>query len=1094
MKKIYITLLVCFAAMAAMAIATQPVQTFVRADQNAAIGYPADNAKISQVKINTQQFPSKAPAKKVQEHDWEGTDTVAYFAVVKSFIHNWAFSYDGGDDLLYTIGIARDGNKVTFANFFNVYNPTDYTPSHDLPFSGIYDAEAKTITVETPVPVMNYMGTYYPGVEMNVGTFDEGGAFTEGGPLVFDVEGDFESITARDHMYIRYQYGDLIKYKTFTAFKKSDDSPAKIIKLSQNINFGATYAGQTLEQQYSLVNAGGTAVDYVLKIDQEGEDFASSSMSGTIDAYSRVDIPFSFTPSEPGEYEGLTTLSIEDQDPILIQLEGVAEATPDYSPVVVAGDFTFSTSYAFPFEIVEDTEITDPANPDETIIKTIAKSGTNGSYGKSWLEASFTVPSGKLGRVSFNGKVTNNDWRYWYRITSYIYVDGEEYLKTNNTGYYSALNTEEKSYTNFDFGPGTHSIRFFHDQDYYTGYADDGTFIFDLKLDLEDQTDYMAEVAPEAVDLGYILLDNGGSAIREGKVILSNKGSLPITVDGITSDNDCFYGVAPEGEIASMESVEIPVGVKTETSGVKEGNITIKTTAGDFVVAMKATVIDTPDYSQIVDEGIEYMTFTADQEYPFIIEDGKAYNITSKNIDNALIFSTLTIDLEIPDGKIGTLSWKGHVWGTPAEDYYTGEGDYADYGGVEIHNGNTNLSAAWYDKDLDASSESLSEINPSYADFMTFAPGMGKGTVKFFYRQGGNGKFFGEDRLEIHNIKFVVEDAVPYKVECDKEEVVFEPIFVGPQRYTTATVKLTNRGTEMLKVTDIPEVGPFYGIVPTMSAQLNKSIDVTLWFYPTEEGEFTEDLVINTTAGPVTVKCKATTKDTEGIIYPGDFEDAAYGWTLFERDGDGYNWNLGSNLWGDRKEYCHTGVECLGSLSYSYDGGALKPDNWTVSCPIEIPEEGAKLTYYVSAFSPDDFQEHYSVYVSTDNSQETLFALEPMIEETINEPVLLDPDGYATGWLYREIDLKEFAGKTIYIVFRHHDCVGQYILRLDDVFVYNVEDTGVRTLTNPGGNIVRQEVFGVDGTNQTELKDGINIVRTTFDNGMTVTSKIVIRK
>ena len=1092
MKKLYITLLVCLMAVAAMALATQPKEMFVKTAQNAAVNYPAEKAPLSEIKLSTQQFPAKAPVK-IQEYDWTDTDTIAYFAVVKSFIHNWSFTYNDGDDLLYTMGICRNGNTVTFANFFNVYDPDAYTASHDLPFSGTYDAAAKTITVETPVPVLNYMGTYYPGVELKVGTFDEGGVFTEGGPLVFDVNGDFESITARDQMYIRYQYGDLIKYKTFNAYKKVDGSPANIIKISGNIDFGATYAGQTLEQTYSLVNAGGTAVDYVLKIAQEGKDFESSKMSGTIEPYSQTDIPFSFTPSAPGDYEGLVTLSIEDQDPILIQLAGSAEATPDYSAIVLEGDFTFATSYAFPFEVVEDTEIADPAGGTETITKTIAKTTTNGRYGQSWIEAQFTVPSGKLGHLSYNGKVTNNDWRNWYKITAYIYVDGEEYLKTNNSGYFSALNTEEKSYTNLDFGPGTHTIRFFHDQGYYTSYDTDGTFIYDLKLALEDQTDYMAEVVPSAVDLGYNILE-GGTATREGKVILTNKGSKEITVDDVVSNNDCFYGVPVSGEIASMASVEIPIGLKATTAGVKEGVLTIKTTAGDFDVAVKATVIDNPDYSQIVDAGLEYMTFTPDQNYPFIIEDGKAYNITSKTLDNELNFSTLTIDLEVPDGKIGILSWEGHVWGSPAEDYYTSEAETVDYGGVQIHNGMTNLSAAWYDEDLDASSESLSLINPSYADFMVFVPGMGPGQVLFFYRQGGNGKYFGEDRLEISHLKYVVEDAEPYKVECDKAEVEFEPIFVGPQRYTTATVKLTNRGTEMLTVTDIPAAEPFYGIVPTISAQLNKSIEVTLWFYPTEEGEVTKDLVIETTAGPVTVKCKGSTKDTEGIVYPGDFEDAAYGWTLFELDGDGMSWNLGSNLWGEKWQYCHTGIDCLGSISYDPSYGALNPDNWTVSCPITIPEDGAKLTYYVSSFSPDDFKEHYSVYVSTSAEMDVLKSLEPMIEETIEEPAMQDPDGYVTGWLYREINLDEFAGQTVYIVFRHHDCTGQYILRLDDVFVYNNGHSGLKTITNPGGNILRQEIFGIDGRSYNELQNGVNIVRTTYDDNTTVTSKILIRK
>ena len=78
-------------------------------------------------------------------------------------------------------------------------------------------------------------------------------------------------------------------------------------------------------------------------------------------------------------------------------------------------------------------------------------------------------------------------------------------------------------------------------------------------------------------------------------------------------------------------------------------------------------------------------------------------------------------------------------------------------------------------------------------------------------------------------------------------------------------------------------------------------MNVTLTFSPTvpsdEEKEYSGNVVITTNAGDVVVPVVATTKAQKGIIYPGDFEDDAVGWKVFDK-WRWYNMETGMELLG----------------------------------------------------------------------------------------------------------------------------------------------------------------------------------------------------
>lgn len=141
-------------------------------------------------------------------------------------------------------------------------------------------------------------------------------------------------------------------------------------------------------------------------------------------------------------------------------------------------------------------------------------------------------------------------------------------------------------------------------------------------------------------------------------------------------------------------------------------------------------------------------------------------------------------------------------------------------------------------------------------------------------------------------------------------------------------------------------------------------------------------------------------------------------WTSYDVDGDGYSWRISPNA--------TMGVDDDGfatSASYVNNYGPLHPDNWFVSPAVVIPSDGTyKLSWAASGYGID-YEEHYSVYIS--DEPDAFDDEAPIYEETITQ------QSYVT----RSVSLADYAGDTIYIAFRHHDCTNQYMLFLDNVAV-----------------------------------------------------------
>jgi len=210
-------------------------------------------------------------------------------------------------------------------------------------------------------------------------------------------------------------------------------------------------------------------------------------------------------------------------------------------------------------------------------------------------------------------------------------------------------------------------------------------------------------------------------------------------------------------------------------------------------------------------------------------------------------------------------------------------------------------------------------------------------------------------------------------------------------------------------------------------------------------------------------------------------------WTAIDANNDGLTWNYEGDF---------------GAINYSWDEEAeegITPDDYLVSPAISLPQGGTcELSYSIAPTGWFDYEEHYSVYVSTTGNGVNDFT-ECLYSETF--------DGEE--WVYeRNIDLTPYAGQTIYISFRHHDCNDQMALAIYDVTISATEGTAenssaaVRIFPNPTNGIINMESEGVmsieviditgrvvisqqgaESVDMSQLPNGVYAVRTLTEKG-----------
>lgn len=160
------------------------------------------------------------------------------------------------------------------------------------------------------------------------------------------------------------------------------------------------------------------------------------------------------------------------------------------------------------------------------------------------------------------------------------------------------------------------------------------------------------------------------------------------------------------------------------------------------------------------------------------------------------------------------------------------------------------------------------------------------------------------------------------------------------------------------------------------------------------------------------VECSAITS----FPWRNAFDDSLSCWRNVDADGDGYKWTF---MQVDT-------FTCAVSESFSVFDSTytpLDPDNWLISRPLVLPAN-AQLTWSAISYNTRYYNEHYSVYISTTGN-------EPRNFTTVLHSETLATSNPTT----RTKDLSQYAGQTVRIAFRHHNCPDVVALILFDISV-----------------------------------------------------------
>jgi len=224
------------------------------------------------------------------------------------------------------------------------------------------------------------------------------------------------------------------------------------------------------------------------------------------------------------------------------------------------------------------------------------------------------------------------------------------------------------------------------------------------------------------------------------------------------------------------------------------------------------------------------------------------------------------------------------------------------------------------------------------------------------------------------------------------------------------------------------------------------------------------------------------------------FEGGFGCWTTLDNDGDSYAWE--TNYYYPTSPYdAYEGDGCIMSASYINGVGALDPDNWAISPAINIPSQGAQMTFYVAAQDASYANEHYGVYVSTSGVNPSNFTL--IYEEDLDADGGLRDQGT---WKQKHVNLP-YGGQTIHVAIRHFNCTDMYWMLLDNVSItagVGVEshDLNAKIYPNPANNVLninassninRVEVYNMMGQmvgSYTANDMNTQISTTAFANGV----------
>ena len=199
--------------------------------------------------------------------------------------------------------------------------------------------------------------------------------------------------------------------------------------------------------------------------------------------------------------------------------------------------------------------------------------------------------------------------------------------------------------------------------------------------------------------------------------------------------------------------------------------------------------------------------------------------------------------------------------------------------------------------------------------------------------------------------------------------------------------------------------------------------------------------------------CTGAMSQITNFPYTQGFENGLDGWRSLDLDGDGFVWavsdaNADNGFGGGTmgmSQYVRSGQNYVYSASYDGRGLAvvgqpfeeLTPDNLLVSPAITVTGNMVLKYWYRPVNDELYFAEHLGVYISTTTDDVATILSSPVVQEFTCE--MEDAQDYHS----RTISLAQYVGQTIYIAFRHFNCMGLGEIYLDDIYIGEPRDPEV---------------------------------------------------
>lgn len=770
-KKLFTTVLAMTIAMAYNAEAMAQDTHVLKSGQVLKINKPANK--------NSQQRFVKTTA-----------DTAPYWATAQSF-YNTEYGYFSYDDLTetdYCTEITIDGDKVTFSNIVDNSNYSAYGWQGCNPVTGVYDAEKKTVTIETPTVSddktredYNVLGEMDFGndriyVVLISGDFsevpDKDGNYLlyQEKKLVFDVSDDGTELTPRtgygcyglyvDHIEGNADAGFMNFYKTASIKKMTQEpniaaSPATLDLTGQHL-----FKNVAFTQNIKLKNMGLSGTKYTVATSTEE---LSVKYNGEIEAGCVSILPVTLTAKESGDFNSYITFTDQNGKSTKIEIKANIEELLDYSSVIKNGNIKI-----YPYE-----DSTSPMGITNDITGFPVLASTNsGDDSCSGVNIEITVPEGQVATFSWKGISTGT-----YPNETHILLDG--YFVNRR------LSTDEKSNIHdlsdkIALKSGTYNMEFVYNigMDWYIrGIAQTKlqAYFYDFDLTLYPEGEKLLDVDYTDVDFGTQYYDNLPKTDTT-EIKLYNLGNKEIEITAIEEDGPFSYA-NDELIIAPFEYGNVKLTFTRKGIGEYTGDITLKTTGGDITIHCSAkTEKIIYDYSDIVSKG--EFSFDTSRDYPWELDGNKAYSSTSGLTDDGTIDSWIEASFIVSEGNTGTITWSGRNSSAPMGSFM---GDEIFTDGTVVYLDGTEITK--FAGTMSAGSDQLDKALTVNA---------GQHSIKFLYTKTSR-EPEGEDRYQLYDLS--LEEKLDINTTAENTELK------NIEYYSISGIKLDKptRGVNIIK-------------------------------------------------------------------------------------------------------------------------------------------------------------------------------------------------------------------------------------------------------------------------------------------------------